>query len=386
MTDRWPTRSLGELCHVIGGGTPPKSNPGYYNGTIPWATVRDMQQDTLQATEHQITHEAVASSSTNVIPSGNVLIATRVGLGKVCILGQDTAINQDLRGVVPVDEGVLSARYLFWWFKSVSSAIVAEGTGATVQGVKLSFIKGLRIPLPTLVEQQRIVRLLDEVFEGIAIAKANAEKNLKNARTLFESRLQSVFTQSGAGWTVKKLGEVCAFDRNQGKHLGLPYVGLEHIESHTARFTDSTAPAQVKSSTFRFTKEHVLYGRLRPYLNKVLVPDFEGHCSTEIFPLKPAPGLLRNFLKYWLLSGTTCELINASSTGTRMPRANMNAVLDISLAVPSVSEQQRIITELEALEASTSALSAVYTKKRAALNSLEKSLLHRAFSGSVEAA
>jgi type I restriction enzyme S subunit len=139
------------------------------------------------------------------------VIATRVGLGKVCFVECDTAINQDLRGIIPIKNKELLVRFLFWWFKSVAHLIEQEGTGATVQGVKLPFIKSLPIPLPPLPEQKRIVAILDKAFEGISAAVANAEKNLANARELFESYLNSVFTQRGKGWVEKKLGEVCEY-------------------------------------------------------------------------------------------------------------------------------------------------------------------------------
>lgn len=146
-----------------------------------------------------------------------------------------------------------------------------------------------------------------------------------------------------SGWQMKKLGDVCAFYKAQGVHNGLPYVGLEHIESNTARFIGSTYPHPVKSSTFRFSDKHVLYGRLRPYLNKALAPDFEGHCSTEIFPLKPSRDLSREYLLFWLLADETCERINATCTGARMPRAQMNEVLGFEFPLPSLTEQQRIV-------------------------------------------
>jgi type I restriction enzyme S subunit len=149
------------------------------------------------------------------------------------------------------------------------------------------------------------------------------------------------------GWEIKRLGEVCAFDKVQGVHRGLPYVGLEHIESHAGNFIGSLDPHPVKSSTFRFSTEHVLYGRLRPYLNKALAPDFEGHCSTEIFPVKPSPSLSRNYLLYWLVSDATMERINATCTGARMPRADMNEVLDFDIPVPPLPEQQRIVALLD---------------------------------------
>jgi type I restriction enzyme S subunit len=111
MKNGWQTKSLGSVCQVIGGGTPPKNKPEYYSGGIPWATVRDMRSEIITETECKITKEAVKASATNIIPKGNVVIATRVGLGKVCLLGQDTAINQDLRGVVPLDSRVLEVGY-----------------------------------------------------------------------------------------------------------------------------------------------------------------------------------------------------------------------------------------------------------------------------------
>ncbi len=184
MKDGWQCKKLGDLCDVVGGGTPPKDCPEFYAGEIPWATVRDMRQEVISETEFRITNDAVRTSATNVIPAGNVVIATRVGLGKVCLVAQDTAINQDLRGVLPRDDR-LSVRFLYWWLRSVGDLIVAEGTGATVQGVKLPFVKSLEIPLPPPSEQQGIVGILDEAFAGIATAKANAEKNLQNARALF---------------------------------------------------------------------------------------------------------------------------------------------------------------------------------------------------------
>ena len=149
------------------------------------------------------------------------------------------------------------------------------------------------------------------------------------------------------GWELRRLGDLCAFDKTQGIHTNLPYVGLEHIESGTSQFLGSIEPTDVKSSTFKFNNSHVLYGRLRPYLNKVLLPDFEGHCSTEIFPIQVKPGLLREYLCHWLMSESVVESINATCTGARMPRADMNEVLNFNIPVPSEQRQHRIVTLLD---------------------------------------
>ncbi len=150
-----------------------------------------------------------------------------------------------------------------------------------------------------------------------------------------------------AGWELKRLGDLCAFDKTQGIHSNLPYVGLEHIESGTGQYLGNLEPTDVKSSTFKFNDSHVLYGRLRPYLNKVLLPDFEGHCSTEIFPIQIKPGLLREYLGHWLMSESVVESINATCTGARMPRADMSEVLEFNIPVPSEQQQRRIVTLLD---------------------------------------
>lgn len=149
------------------------------------------------------------------------------------------------------------------------------------------------------------------------------------------------------GWETKRLGEVCAIERAQGVYQNLPYVGLENVESQTGRFLGSLEPTQVKSSTFRFSPRNILYGRLRPYLNKVMIPDFCGHCSTEILPLRPSERVSREFLRYWLISDATVSRIDATSTGARMPRADMNSVMQLELLVPPLCEQRRIVGVLD---------------------------------------
>ena len=183
-----------------------------------------------------------------------------------------------------------------------------------------------------------------------------------------------------SGWQTVKLGEVCEFDKVQGVHRDLPYVGLEHIESHTACFIGDSEPQTVKSMTFRFSTEHVLYGRLRPYLNKALAPDFEGHCSTEIFPLKPGAALSREFLLYWLLSGETMERINATCSGARMPRADMNEVLEFEIQLPPLPEQRRIVGILDEALAGIAAAKAHAERNRQNARALFESHLHAVFS------
>lgn len=152
------------------------------------------------------------------------------------------------------------------------------------------------------------------------------------------------------------LGAVCTQDRasvKPGHGDELPYLGLEGIESGTGRFVEgdlSKTPDVPQANSFRFDNRHVLYGKLRPYLNKVALPTEPGKCSTEIIPLLPAPHCDRRYLSYFLRAPSTVQQIAERSAGARMPRADMDFVLSLPIPLPSIDEQQRIVDVLSRAE------------------------------------
>ena len=152
------------------------------------------------------------------------------------------------------------------------------------------------------------------------------------------------------------LRDVCAQDRTSvrpGQGDGLPYLGLEGIEAGTGQFATgelSKTPEAPQANSFRFDHRHVLYGKLRPYLNKVALPTAEGKCSTEIVPLSVLPHLDRRYLAYYLRSPKTVAQITERSAGARMPRADMDFVLSLSMLLPPIEEQRRIVDLLARAE------------------------------------
>ncbi|MBK7519730.1 MAG: restriction endonuclease subunit S [Gammaproteobacteria bacterium] len=396
MRAGWQTKNLGDVCEVIGGGTPSKDNPAYYLGEIPWATVRDMRQEVITETECQITKEAVKSSATNIIPSGNVVIATRVGLGKVCLLGQDTAINQDLRGIIPRNPNVLLVRFLFWWFKSIADVIVAEGTGATVQGVKLPFVKSLPLPVPPLSEQHRIVAILDEAFDGIATAKANTEKNLQNARALFDSHLQSVFTERGEGWVepAKQLSELCELIVDcEHKTAPIQKVGFPSIRTTNIgkgkllldgvnRVSQETYDAWTRRAIPQ--PGDLIFAREAPAGNVAVIPNGLKVClgqRTVLIRSKMAV-FDSDFLASLLLTPQMQQRLVAHSKGATVKHINMKDIraLDVG-AIPSLDVQRVLARIMSDVSNERERLETIYQQKLTALDNLKKSLLHQAFSG-----
>lgn len=158
---------------IVGGGTPSKSNTSYYEGDISWMTVKDMNKHILLDTIDHITQKAVDNSSTNIIPAGTPIIATRMSLGKIVIAEFDSAINQDLKALF-INHNIVTS-YLVYWYRSQAEFIESLGTGTTVKGIRLEVLRDLSFPLAPLAEQKQISTKLDELLAQVDIIKTRLD-------------------------------------------------------------------------------------------------------------------------------------------------------------------------------------------------------------------
>jgi type I restriction enzyme S subunit len=271
--------------------------------------------------------------------------------------------------------------------------------GTTRPRVTLSVVRELPIYAPPLPEQQRIVGILDEVFEGIARAKANAETNLHNARALFESHLQSVFTQRGEGWVDTTLEKVLAVQPRNGwsppaahhSDAGMPVLTLSSVTGFrfradkikfTSASTDSRRHYWVKNGDFLITRSNT--------------PELVGHVAivsgiTEptIYPdlimrMNPAPDrMMTEFLYYQMRTPSLRKEIASRAQGANptMKKISKDAVQTLPIAVPAIAIQKFVVRKLNTLTIEIQRLESTYKEKLAALDALKKSLLHQAFSG-----
>jgi type I restriction enzyme, S subunit len=149
---------LDDVVEIIGGGTPSRDNPEYYNGPIPWFTVKDFGENLfLTRSQESITEKGLRKSASNLIPKGNVILVTRMAVGKVAINKIDIAINQDLKALKCKPS--LDPKYLLFFLLSQKETLESQADGATVKGITLDSVKELKIPLPPLEEQKRIVQI-----------------------------------------------------------------------------------------------------------------------------------------------------------------------------------------------------------------------------------
>ena len=241
-------------------------------------------------------------------------------------------------------------------------------SGLTVPKLNQGNLREIQIPIAPLPEQKRIVTILDEAFDGIATAKANAEKNLQNARALFESHLESVFTHRSDGWLHTTIGDQLMLQRgfditkDEQKEGDVPVVSSGGIKSFHNK-------AMVKAPG-------VVIGR-KGTLGKVfyLEVDFWPHDTT--LWVKEFKGNNPRFV-YYFLGGLDVKRLDS---GTANPALNRNQVHPIEVDWPPAAQQQALAATLDALSAETQRLESIYQQKLAALEALKKSLLHQAFSG-----
>ena len=382
MKKGWQTKTLGDVCHVYQPETISQKQmiAGEFrvygaNGQIGW--------------HNQFNHE-----------EPELILGCRGSCGTVHVTEPRSWINGNAMVVHPTNDA-MDISFLAYALKGgieLTDAI----TGAAQPQITRTSLMPLVISFPeSLAEQQRIVGLLDEAFEGLATAKANAEKNLQNARALFESHLQSVFTQRGPGWVETTLEKVLATQPQNGwsppaenhSASGTPVLTLSSVtgfrfrpdkRKFTSATTDSKKKYWVKNGDFLITRSNT--------------PELVGHVAIAtgieeptIYPdlimrMNPMPDrALTEFLYYQLRTPALRTEIMGRAQGANptMKKISNGAVKTLPIAVPPVAKQQAIVETLDALSEQTQHLARLYAQKLAALEALKKSLLHQAFTGAL---
>ena len=374
---------------------------------VPFVPMNLIPIATLFSKEFRLKPTNELSSGTYFEP-GDILLAKITPSfenGKQCIIQElPTPFGIATTEVIPIREieGVSDKIYLFYYLlvpdvRSLLTGKMQGTTGRLRLGTRT--VADLEIPLPPLAEQHRIVVKLETLFTQLDAAVDNLKKaqtQLQRYRqsllkAAFEGELTREWREGYAGKGGKDIGEVVQLkeianlrrEKVQPKdnNKNLNFVGLKHIDSGVSILKRWGDASEVKSTKARFYPNDVLYGKLRPYLDKAIIAEMEGICSVDILVFTADPKMIPRFLVYLLHSHTFRSYAIATSSGITLPRTSWNALGEFTFALPPLTEQEEIVSELERHLSVADAIEATITAELTRAERLRQSILKHAFSG-----
>lgn len=391
----WRLTKLGEITEIVGGGTPDSKNKDYYCGEIAWITPADLSNYKscyISRGAKNITELGLKKSSAKLLPKDTVCLSTRAPIGYVVIAENPLSTNQGFKNFLPSEK--YFPKYLYWYFKGNKYLLESNASGTTFLELSKSRIEKIEIPLPPLAEQKRIVAVLDSLFEKLDAAKSIVQKISDGYELRRTAILHRAFTgELSAKWRVennvtlhdwqeKTLGDLLSLSKEKTETFdaALKYVGLENIEKGVGEISFQSADT-VKSTKNIFYKGDLLYGKLRPYLNKHGVANFDGVCSTDILVFNSNELSFNNFVNYFFNLPRFIEYAIANSKGINLPRVSAKEILNAPINLPPLEEQKEIARLLDHLLAKENRVKEIAEKTLQQIDALKKNILERAFRG-----
>ena len=337
------------------------------------------------------------------LAEGDILVSLTGNIGRVGVVAKEhlpAVLNQRVARLSMRDHSPMSKSLLFYFLSSgyFRDELTGTGHGAAQQNVSTKDLLAIEIAIPSKQDQTRIVDILDEAFDGVATARANAEKNLQNARELFESHLQSVFTIADEKWMMTSLGAEVdlllgfAFkstgytDRDDGVRL----LRGDNIVQGVLRWDDVKRWPVADTDDYQkyqLQNDDVVLAMDRPWvkagLKRARISEVDIPCLLvqRTACLRGGAKLESSFLMYLIGSIGFTQHILGVQTGSGVPHISGQQIKDFSFLKPPLKQQRLIAAQLDELRENVQRLESLYQQKLSALAELKKSLLHEAFSG-----
>lgn len=391
---RFETAPLGSVVRIVNGGTPDTKIPAYWDGGIAWITPKDMGKSpeaVMHGTSRTLSQTGLDNCSARLVPPRSVILSTRAPIGHLTINDVEMAFNQGCRGLVPGDR--VETKFLYYFLAANRGLLNDLGTGTTFKELSSGALAGVRMPVPILSEQRRIVAILDDALEGITAAVGNTKKCAMHTGKVSWEYLADVFEHIGADWVREPIGNRVRFVDYRGKTppkrlagvrlITAKNVKMGFVQRNPEEFIDATAYDGWMTRGFP-SRGDVLFTTEAPLANVAqLDTDEPVVIGQRLITMQPDKERLDpTFLKYMLLSRPLQSEIRAKGTGATVQGIKASLLKKIEIAYPpSTTEQIRIVSELDFVFEASRELTALYERKLALLDELKQSLLARAFSG-----
>ena len=399
VPENWCWTRLGNITEIIGGGTPSSTVTEYYfEGTIPWISPADLSGYTdiyISKGAKNITELGLEKSSTKMLPTNTVCLSSRAPIGYVAIAANPLCTNQGFKSFLPAL--CYLPRYLYWYLKGNKELLERYASGTTFLELSASKAGLVEFPLPPLPEQQRIVDRIESLFAKLDEAKQKAQDALDSFETRKAAILHKAFTgeltaqwrkEHGTGmdsWAKKRFDEVATIKSNlvdPATFPDFPHIAPDNIEKKTGILLEYNTVSEdgVTSGKHRFYPGQILYSKIRPYLSKVVVVDFDGLCSADMYPIE-AKGNTK-CLWYYMLSEEFLEQASTAGSRSVLPKINQKELSALTVVLPTQSDEQteivRVLDDLFAKEQQAKETAEAVLEQ---IDLIKKSILARAFRG-----
>jgi len=391
-------KKLSEICNLITDGV--HNSPKYVESGIPMLDSKHINDNFFiddQKPTKFISQETDNLLSKRCKPLANdLLISSRGSIGKIAIVreGQNFNIMGNIILLRLLDN--VSSKYIAFSLQSKLDEIQSISRGVAQKGLYLNQVRNFEVALPPLHEQERIVAIVDNAFEGIDRTIANTKKNLTNARELFESYLNAIFTQKGDGWEEKTLREVSLdFGRGKSKHRprndpklyggSYPFIqtgdvrNCNHVITECSQFYSEAGLTQSKL----WTKGTICI-TIAANIAETGILGFDACFPDSVIGIVVNNELTSNEFVEYLLQAVKAR-IKAKGKGSAQDNINLATFENEKFPFPSLDQQSVIVDNLNQLSSETQRLEAIYRQKLAALNELKQTILQRAFTGELTA-
>ncbi|MCM0256502.1 restriction endonuclease subunit S [Bacteroides fragilis] len=339
---------IGNYTQIVLGTTPNSKNSSYWNGEIKWITPAEMTEESyyIYDTERHLTEEGLKAANLTLLPCRSVLFSTRAPIGKVGLVGSPMYCNQGFKNFVCGDQ--LNPVYLYYSLIFKREYLVSLGTGTTFKELSKKAVENLKIAVPPLILQNKF----EEIYQQADKSKFGD----------FKSQFIEMFgnpVTNTKGWKTAKIKDVAPEMPSKEQLSGKIWLlNLDMIESNTGRIIEKVyEDVENALSVQSFDEGNVLFSKLRPYLNKVVIPDEPGMATTELVPLRPEPSKLHKvFLSHMLRGNQFVNYANDIAGGTKMPRMPLTELRNFDCILPPMDKQLEFVFIAEQADKSKSVI------------------------------
>ncbi|OQY87781.1 MAG: hypothetical protein B6D39_12355 [Anaerolineae bacterium UTCFX2] len=411
LPDNWEWIPLEKFATSVGGYAFPEKWQGRESLQFPFIKVSDMNKTNgyyIESAKNTVDESILAKLRAHTYPVETIIfpkVGGAIATNKKRILAQDSIFDNNIMGIVINPESFIEVKWLFYFLLTIDLMDLAHS--GPLPSIRQSTINQLEIPVPfpsnpdkSRQIQSLLLARIEQVLFELTEARRLHDKIVADTNRLMESVLAEMLPNPEKGlpegWGALPLSQLASEESNQIIPSDHPsdtfnYWGLDAISEGQIAEPPSNyiQGSEVKSTCISFTPKDVLYSKLRPYLNKVIVPTVDGIGSTEWVVYRPNPKLIRReYLAFVMRTKWFVSLASGTSYGARMPRANKSVLREIKIPIPlitdpgqSLSIQEQIVERISQFSSDVDSMQKGNAQQQRLLVQLEQSILAQAFRG-----